>query len=463
MYSLRLLWIFVTSLWMTSVTAADQSDSGTRQECSRHHFQSFSLSGGKKVCGRLEAVPPLAYPFVKLSFQPQDLEEIQFSTDGKKVRYLTSDGEEYVADVPQKTTIYVNSPEGWRQSLPFHVEAIQSIFLGKQNKLPEIRRPQSPSEIPFTLEFKNHDRLPVTLSMMYLKIGDQNFKLSDIQEVLLDKQIEITYLKEGKPQKMILPLMKEPAHLPVRLSKKWAVTPIPWQDIQSLKLSKEGVKKASFSKKLPSPKFSFWLKRGLDSLPVFNQTTLHLAQLPQKKGKDKVAINPDLYRAYSKLLQTENAPKNYGVKGMVKIDEYQELIPRSPIDFHLMGPQTQKVAILPYAPQYKYWILQRAFWVDIHLVTNKMFARFLKKTGYSFDLDYPPSEESLPVTGISWEDATAYSAWAHKRLPSRDELSRAFKKKMIKETTYNEWAADQQIFIPLKNSLQSPTSFRCAY
>jgi len=105
--------------------------------------------------------------------------------------------------------------------------------------------------------------------------------------------------------------------------------------------------------------------------------------------------------------------------------------------------------------------LDHSYWIDSHLVTNGMFLNFIKKTKRKMKLKFKPEDENMPVVGISWDDAQAYAAWTYKRLPSRYELSRAFRLGKIKPTPYQEWAEDQQLYIPLKNS--SPlTSFRCA-
>lgn len=91
------------------------------------------------------------------------------------------------------------------------------------------------------------------------------------------------------------------------------------------------------------------------------------------------------------------------------------------------------------------------FFLDIHPVTVAQFRQFVEATGYRTDAerfgnsavydpltdrwmlktgavwhhplgpDGPPAEDTHPVTHVSWYDASAYCAWAGKRLPSEVE------------------------------------------
>ena len=69
----------------------------------------------------------------------------------------------------------------------------------------------------------------------------------------------------------------------------------------------------------------------------------------------------------------------------------------------------------------------KPFWMDATEVTVGQFEKFLAETDHPFDgdlwgkvLKYSPTEKH-PMIYVDWYDATAYSKWAGKRLPTEDE------------------------------------------
>jgi eukaryotic-like serine/threonine-protein kinase len=67
-----------------------------------------------------------------------------------------------------------------------------------------------------------------------------------------------------------------------------------------------------------------------------------------------------------------------------------------------------------------------AFYIDETEVSNAEYQRFCQATGHPA----PPTKDysthpDYPVTGVSYEDAKAYAAWAGKRLPSEEEWEKA--------------------------------------
>ncbi|MGH9939316.1 MAG: SUMF1/EgtB/PvdO family nonheme iron enzyme, partial [Blastocatellia bacterium] len=68
----------------------------------------------------------------------------------------------------------------------------------------------------------------------------------------------------------------------------------------------------------------------------------------------------------------------------------------------------------------------KPFFIDRTEVTNEQYQKFIDATGHSA----PPSWQgnrfseganTLPVTDVTWEDASAYATWAGKRLPTEEE------------------------------------------
>jgi formylglycine-generating enzyme required for sulfatase activity len=68
----------------------------------------------------------------------------------------------------------------------------------------------------------------------------------------------------------------------------------------------------------------------------------------------------------------------------------------------------------------------KPFFIDQYDVTNEDYAKFVKATGHRvpsnwLNGDYAAGATRKPVTGVTWDDATAYAKWAGKRLPTEEE------------------------------------------
>ena len=66
------------------------------------------------------------------------------------------------------------------------------------------------------------------------------------------------------------------------------------------------------------------------------------------------------------------------------------------------------------------------FYLDQYEVTNAQYAEFVTATGHRAPYNWPKGripagEERYPVVDVDWNDASAYAAWAKKRLPTEAE------------------------------------------
>lgn len=71
-----------------------------------------------------------------------------------------------------------------------------------------------------------------------------------------------------------------------------------------------------------------------------------------------------------------------------------------------------------------------AFLIDRTEVTNAAYKKFLDATGHApptnwTGKDFPKDRDNSPVTGVTWQDAADYAAWAGKRLPTEAEWEAA--------------------------------------
>ena len=71
-----------------------------------------------------------------------------------------------------------------------------------------------------------------------------------------------------------------------------------------------------------------------------------------------------------------------------------------------------------------------AFFIDRAEVTNAAYKAFVDATGHKppsnwTGTSFPEGRDDFPVTGVTWQDATDYAAWAGKRLPTEAEWEAA--------------------------------------
>jgi formylglycine-generating enzyme required for sulfatase activity len=117
-----------------------------------------------------------------------------------------------------------------------------------------------------------------------------------------------------------------------------------------------------------------------------------------------------------------------------------------PEGYFLMGTSTTASAgDIDEMPQTQVFL--PAYYIDKYPVTNRQFHNFVISAGFkprgNWDKYYLQGTADLPVRGVNWEDASAYAAWAGKRLPTEAEWEKAARGEAGATYPWGEdWSAD---------------------
>ncbi len=160
------------------------------------------------------------------------------------------------------------------------------------------------------------------------------------------------------------------------------------------------------------------------SLPVSKQEEIISRELKRLKKEEKL-IKSNIRKLTAKLKDLENKSptrKHVPIKTRKTYPDEAEMV-FVPAGEFIMGNDDGDYEE---TPQRKVYL--SAYWIDRYEVTNKQYLKFCNDTGYrlpAYIKDKDLNKDNQPVTGVSWDDALAYSKWAKKRLPTEAEWEKA--------------------------------------
>lgn len=144
---------------------------------------------------------------------------------------------------------------------------------------------------------------------------------------------------------------------------------------------------------IPPEEINQWLSsiQAAEEVPALGEL---VAQWSQEPCPTSVQTSP-----------TVEVPQLPASTGMVKIDAgaYQIGSPEAD-EFHIASQE----------------ITLPAYWIDVYEITNAEYQQFLDATGWQ-PPEGSPGAADHPVSGVTWDAAAAYCAWANKRLPVEAE------------------------------------------
>jgi hypothetical protein len=114
-----------------------------------------------------------------------------------------------------------------------------------------------------------------------------------------------------------------------------------------------------------------------------------------------------------------------------------------------------------FGPQREEFILP-SFYIDNAPVTCRAYAAFAQATQHPLPAGFSTAQPADAVRGISYADAQAFAAWAHKRLPDAREWEKA-REKLHFAAALPEWTAPWPAGAqPEPPGGGEPAGFRCA-
>lgn len=121
-------------------------------------YDLVTLKNGKQVYGEISTLPDLSYNFGNLHFDPKEVAEVDFYSQGDelKARYRTVEGVEFIGSITDTPLLISLSKKNAAKPL---LEQIEPRMIKNVTLKSDIADSKAPSEAFFVVELKNGDRL----------------------------------------------------------------------------------------------------------------------------------------------------------------------------------------------------------------------------------------------------------------------------------------------------------------
>lgn len=233
------LLVFLAPLFLCQADDLKENLATIYEEKNQGEEVVISLKDGNIACGRLSRIPSIHYPFWDLSFKTSELSGIIFhGENNQKVQYITSDGQNFIADAPNEK--FKLSENHFKKNQFRELDSDEIAFILFRNK-----ENYFPYKNLFSLELYNGDIFPVYIESDSIEVmnGKKNsiIKINELLELNFNGGVYGYKGTKVSPKRIDFSFAKE-KFLTVHVQKNSQTVKLPWNLIASIHKYEEGYK-----------------------------------------------------------------------------------------------------------------------------------------------------------------------------------------------------------------------------